>query len=122
TQSAYARAEPTRSQTNNSRLSSCCLFRPGKCVSQLSSALLTHISTSRPAGTSLGSPATRSVISFIRCSSLLRCKCTNQVNLFSHPLYSLNSMTHPHFQTTTHALTCPTQFGALVCPNVHHSP
>src|SRR5438034_8301832 len=68
---------------------------------QLVNASLTHCSTSLPAGYPMGVFATREVISFMRCSSLLRCRCTNQVNLFSQPLYSLNSMTRPHFQTTT---------------------
>src|SRR5437588_1691033 len=66
---------------------------------QLVNVSLTHCATSLPAGYPMGVFATREVISFMRCSSLLRCKCTNQVNLFSHPLYSLNSipcLTFPH--------------------------
>src|SRR5436305_2906809 len=57
----------------------------------------TSMHTAYPTGAS----ATREVISFIRHSSLLSCRCTSHVNLFSQPLYSLNSMTNPHFQTTT---------------------
>src|SRR2546426_12779993 len=66
---------------------------------QLVNASLTHCSTSLPTGYPLGVFATREAIAFIRRSSLLRCKCTNQVNLLSHPLYSLNSiprLTFPH--------------------------
>src|SRR2546425_13183889 len=69
---------------------------------QLVNDSLTDCSTSLPAGYPIGVSASREVISFMRCSSLLRCKCTNQVNLFSQPLYSRNSIPHPHCQTTTH--------------------
>src|SRR6266700_8090067 len=68
---------------------------------QLVNASLTHFSTSLPTGYPIGVSTTSEVISCMRHSSLLRCKCTNQVNLFSHPLYSRNSIPHPHFQTTT---------------------
>src|SRR6266487_1589343 len=70
---------------------------------QLVSASLTHFSTSLPTGYPIGAPATSEVISCMRHSSLLKCRCTNQVNLFSQPLHSCNSIAHPHFHEITHS-------------------
>src|SRR5438105_4344077 len=101
-QSAYARAEPTKSQASKRRYPSYDLERSETFICQLVNASLTHFSTSLPTGYPIGVSATSEVISFMRCSSLLRCRCTNQVNLFSQPLYSLNSIVHPHFHKITH--------------------
>src|SRR5881398_1768874 len=83
---------------------------------QLVNASLTHFSTSLPTGYPMGVSTTSEVISCMRHSSLLRCKCTNQVNLFSHPLYSRKSiscLTFPHKRgqsETTSLLFANTRF------------
>src|SRR6266567_1305224 len=102
----YANAEPSKSHASKPMYASCERLRPGKRFIQLVIDDFTHISTRRPAGPLFGSPATNCAISRNSTCSLLRCRCTNQVNLFSQPLYSLfkrsSMVLYPPFPTFHH--------------------
>src|SRR5690348_16098266 len=66
--------------------------RSGCAHIQLKIVALTQVASSFPALRLLDTVATRAATSCINACSLLRCRCINQVNLFSQPLYSLSSI------------------------------
>src|SRR5690349_17405918 len=59
---------------------------------QLKIVVLTQVASSFPALRLLDTVVTSAATSCINPCSLLKCRCINQVNLFSQPLYSLSSM------------------------------